>query len=233
MPEDLTLDRLKNAVTGNAAALRCRRRLRPAGGDGDKVFPPTFAGAVYAVEQRRVPGRDQPVTCVLLDSVQSQANRMEEALQDAVDAGRISIPLIAVDFSASDPTGDVEQDRQAGRLIDAVGAVTSLQAPHRLADAILRDSEHEGMAFRDSEVGLPLKTAVQRDPPACPVPDGAGLRHAGLDRPQGRPRIRVRARGPTPASYQPSRSAGRVAHQAGRAGQLGRRVAAHWRWRPR
>ncbi len=85
----LTLDRLKDAVEGSAAAFRCRRRLQPAGGEGDKVFPPTFAGAVYAIEQRRVPGRDAPVICVLLDSVQSQANRMELALQDAIDGGRI------------------------------------------------------------------------------------------------------------------------------------------------
>jgi CRISPR-associated protein Csb1 len=68
----LSLTVLKDAVSG-AAAFRCRRRLQPAGGEGDKVFPPTFAGAVYAVEQRRVPGREQTVTCVLLDSVQSQA----------------------------------------------------------------------------------------------------------------------------------------------------------------
>jgi CRISPR-associated protein Csb1 len=159
MADELTLDDLRAAVSGNAAAFRCRRRLQPGGGEGDKVFPPTFAGAVYGVEQRRVPGRDEPATCVLLDSVQSQANRMEEALQDAMDAGRIAIPLVAVDFSGSDPTGDAEQDREAGRLIDAVGRVTSIQAPHRLADAILRDSEHEGVAFRASEVGRPLNTA--------------------------------------------------------------------------
>ncbi len=90
----LTFDELKEAVGGTAAAFRCRRRLQPAGGEGDKVFPPTFAGAVYAVEQRRVPGRDAPVTCVLLDSVQSQANRMESALQEAVEAGKIQLPLV-------------------------------------------------------------------------------------------------------------------------------------------
>ena len=73
------------------AALRCRTKLQPAGGEGDKVFPPTYAGAVYAVEERRVPGRDEAVRCVLMDSVQSQANRFEEALQDAVDEGRIEI----------------------------------------------------------------------------------------------------------------------------------------------
>ena len=69
MNTKLDLETLHSAVAGSAAAFRCRRRLQPAGGEGDKVFPPTFAGAVYAVEQRRIPSRDQAVTCVLLDSV--------------------------------------------------------------------------------------------------------------------------------------------------------------------
>ncbi|MGH8644132.1 MAG: type I-G CRISPR-associated RAMP protein Csb1/Cas7g [Gammaproteobacteria bacterium] len=158
MTEPLTLNLLKNAVSGNAAAFRCRRRLQPAGGEGDKVFPPTFAGAVYAIEQRRVPGRDAPVSCVLLDSVQSQANRMELALQEAVDAGKLRLPLVEVDFSKHSPTEDVEADKKAGRLIDAVGRITSLQVPHRLADAILRDSELDGVPFRQSETGKALNT---------------------------------------------------------------------------
>lgn len=156
MAEELTVDRLRRAVAGNAAAFRCRRRLQPAGGAGDKVFPPTFAGAVYAVEKRRVPGRDDPVQCVLLDSVQSQANRMELALQDAVDVGTIRMPLVVVDFSDHDPTGDFEQDKETGRLLEAVGRITSLQVPHRVADAILRDSELAGTPFRKSEKGKAL-----------------------------------------------------------------------------
>src|SRR5437588_13073936 len=103
----LNFTALKDAVSGSAAAFRCRRRLQPAGGEGDKVFPPTFAGAVYAVEQRRVSGRSDPATCVLLDSVQSQANRMELALQEALDAGDIKIPVLEVDFTEHGPTGDV------------------------------------------------------------------------------------------------------------------------------
>src|SRR5437763_14830416 len=94
----LNFTALKDAVSGSAAAYRCRRRLQPAGGEGDKVFPPTFAGAIYAMEQRRVPGRLEPATCVLLDSVQSQANRMELALQEALDEGKLSIPVLEVDF---------------------------------------------------------------------------------------------------------------------------------------
>jgi CRISPR-associated protein Csb1 len=122
------------------------------------VFPPTFAGAVYAVEKRRIPGRAEPVPCVLLDSVQSQANRMELALQEAVDAGRIRLPLVVVDFSEFDPTGDIEADEAAGRLIEKVGRITSLQVPHRLADAIFRDSELDGVRFRRSERGKALNT---------------------------------------------------------------------------
>ncbi len=150
MPDSLSYDRLREAVAGRAAAFRCRAALQPAAGEGTKVFPPTYAGSVYAVEQRRVPGRDDPVDCVLLDSVQSQANRMEEALQEAVDAGRISLPVIEVDFEPFFPGEDRSDDM---RLVDPVGKVTSLQAPHRIADAILRDSLLDGVPFRQSEIG--------------------------------------------------------------------------------
>ncbi len=163
-PEPLTLELLQQAVT-NAAAVRCRRRLQPAGGPGDKVFPPTYAGAVYAVEQRRLPGRPEPVTCVLLDSVQSQANRMELALQEAVDAGLIKLPLVVVDFTPWSSDGEKPENE---RLRDAVGKITSLQVPHRLADAILRDSQMEEddqqgnkkqVPFRESAIGKRLNEA--------------------------------------------------------------------------
>jgi len=150
MPEAklLTLRVLQDAVRGTAVAFRCVSELQPAGGQGDKVFPPTYAGAVYAKEQRRVPGREQPVECVLLDSVQAQANRMEEALQAAVDEGRLTIPVIEVDFSGADKSG----------LLTAIRKVTSLQAPHRIADAILRDSLLGGKPFRQTDEGKDLDT---------------------------------------------------------------------------
>lgn len=140
MTQPLTLKKLQDAVGGSAATFRTRTTLQPAGGEGDKVFPPTYAGGVYAVEKRRLPGRDEPVDCVLLDSVQSQANRMEEALQQAIDARRLTISVIVVDFSGND-------------LLSEVGRVTSLQAPHRIADAILRDSLLNGEPFRRSDEG--------------------------------------------------------------------------------
>lgn len=156
----LDFDTLKKAVSGSAAAFRCRAKLQPAGGEGDKVFPPTYAGAVYAKEERRVPngeGTFDTIPCVLLDSVQSQANRLEESLQRALDTGLISVagctlPIIEVDFSGED-------------LLDQVGRISSLEAPHRAADAILRDSiideegEEKGKAFRKSKLGEKLDHA--------------------------------------------------------------------------
>ncbi|HZL35128.1 MAG TPA: type I-U CRISPR-associated RAMP protein Csb1/Cas7u [Tepidisphaeraceae bacterium] len=142
----LAYSNVRDAVISNAAAFRCCRTLQPAGGAGTKVFPPTYAGSVYALEHRRLPKRELPIPCVLLDSVQSQANRMEEALQDALDQKRISIPIMEVDFTGAN-------------LIDPIGKITSLQVPHRIADAILRDSELDGMKFRESDRGKEVDSA--------------------------------------------------------------------------
>jgi len=145
----LTVDLIRDAVAGNAAAFRTRNRLQPAEGEGSKVFPPTYAEGTYALENRRVKQPDGSIAtipCVLIDSVQSQANRHEEALQNAIDAGQISLPLVVVDFSGE-------------QLPDAVGTVTSLTAPHRIADAILRDSEINGVRFRQTDIGRSLDAA--------------------------------------------------------------------------
>jgi CRISPR-associated protein Csb1 len=152
---------LFEALNGNAAALRCRSILQPAAGEGTKVYPPTYAGAVYAHEFRQIDGRKVP--CVLLDSVPAQANRMEEALQRAIDERRLSdcpIPVLAVDFTNQG-------------LLDEIIRVSSLEAPHRIADAILRDSLHEGQPFRKSPLGAKLDHAsVQNATPLyelCPT----------------------------------------------------------------
>lgn len=141
MANQLTLKVLQEVIRSGIAA-RSRVTLQPAGGEGTKVFPPTYAGAIYATEKRRVPEYEHPVECVLLDSVQSQANRMEEALQQAIDSGRfresgVRLPLAEVDFTPFFPGNDKSEEL---RLLEPVGKVTSLQAPHRIVDAILRDS---------------------------------------------------------------------------------------------
>jgi CRISPR-associated protein Csb1 len=143
----ITLEKLQSAVA-NAAAIRRVRRLQPAGGRGDKIFPPTYPGEGrggntaprHVFERRRINGEN--VLCVLIDSVQSQANRLEEALKVARNSGALGFPLIAVDFSNTE--------------VADIGRITTLDAPHRIFDAIIRDSELEGVRFRDAEAGRSL-----------------------------------------------------------------------------
>jgi CRISPR-associated protein Csb1 len=166
----LSFDTLHNAVA-KGTALRAILRLQPAGGKGAKVFPSTygpsqdgkdkdrFGETKYATEQRRLDGRT--VDCVLLDSVASQANRFEIALRDAWGEGTLSFPLVRVDFSGAD-------------LVDPIGEVTTLDAPHRIYDAILRDSvDATGILFRHTEAGAQITAASSRDATAlyryCPT----------------------------------------------------------------
>lgn len=160
----LTHDQLRQLVAGDTVAIRGGATLEPAGGPGDKIFPPTHAlddknkrpGAKYAFETRRINGQD--VNCVLIDSVQSQANRMEEALQALWADREIAVPVVSVDFSLVAPE---------------VGRVTSLTAPHRIADALLRDSLLNGQLFRLSDIGKSFTDASTRDATAlfkvCPT----------------------------------------------------------------
>lgn len=152
----LTLAALRTALEGRAAAFRCITGYQPAGGRGAKVFPPTYEGGKYATEQRVHPNRHDPAggepkqsACVLLDSVQSQANRMESALLEAQRAGRIELPLLITRF-----------DHDA---LPKPFSVNSLEAPHRVADALFRDSTLDGVMFRESETGRILNTADVRN----------------------------------------------------------------------
>ncbi|WP_161965716.1 type I-G CRISPR-associated RAMP protein Csb1/Cas7g [Steroidobacter cummioxidans] len=128
-------------------AIRLRQRLLPEGGAGDKIFPPTFAGGTYCWEQRRIDGKSVP--CVLLDSVSSQANRLEEALVELAATGLIELPRLVSRFD--------------GELED-IGEICTLAAPHRVFDAIFRDSNtSNGKPFSKSELYKQLATANVRN----------------------------------------------------------------------
>ena len=88
---NLDLQILRNAVGSRAAAFRCITDYQPAGGPGDKVFPPTYQGGTYATEDRVNPDTGEICKCVLLDSVQSQANRMELALLEEHRSGTVGL----------------------------------------------------------------------------------------------------------------------------------------------
>jgi len=162
---ELNYELLRQAVEGDGIALRSVMKLEPIGGPGSKVFPPTFGDTMevppptegdsalvgkrtkYALEWRRIDGRSR--LCVLLDSAASQANRMEEALRDAWEAGDLPFPLVRVDFTAErheDPALDLA-------TLGGNGYLSVLDVPHRLSDALLRDSLLDGVPFRASAPG--------------------------------------------------------------------------------
>lgn len=148
--QPLTFERLREAVA-EGAAVRFSAQLQPAGGQGDKVFPPTYAGGQYALESR-VDEHGVVKEVVLLDSVQSQANRMEQALLAAYRAvpRRITLPMISVSFL------NIEQLKE-------LGEITVFDAPHRLADAILRDSMLNGALFPATPEGQVLRRSTPKN----------------------------------------------------------------------
>jgi CRISPR-associated protein Csb1 len=131
-------DSLLHSLQSGAVAIRATTELQPTGGKGDKVLPPTYEGGSYAKEKRHWDGKQ--MECVLLDSPQSQANRLEELLLAAHRAGKLDLPVFEVNIPGHEP-------------------VTSLTAPHRIHDAILRDSLLNGQLFRQSEIGKRIGAA--------------------------------------------------------------------------
>ena len=155
----ISYDDLRSGVAGSAVGARARTVLEPLGGPNDKIFPPTYGPAEgelpknmetkYAVETRVSLASDAGVKSVVLDSVASQANRFELALLEAVRRGDLVMPLTSVDFS---PNPDLGLDR-----------LSDLEAPHRIFDALLRDSYDGALLFRFGGPGRAITEATSRN----------------------------------------------------------------------
>jgi len=137
------------ALQDERAVLRVRATYQPAGGEGARIFPPTYpversSSSPYVLEERYVQGAVRKD--VLLDSVPSQANRAEEALLRARREGRIELPLLEIHHEGA----------ASVRLV-------SLQLPHRYADAYLMDSEIDGVRFDKTDLGMAFQAASADD----------------------------------------------------------------------
>jgi CRISPR-associated protein Csb1 len=116
-------------------------------------MPPTFPlensdrdpNNKYLLTQRLLNGQRTDV--VVIDQEQSQANRIEEALRDARDAGRVALPMF--EMRTGTDTGEIR--------------LTSFDFPHRYADAYLRDSLVDGQPFDQSPVGQRLRAVSTAD----------------------------------------------------------------------
>lgn len=105
------------------AALHFKQHLLPVEGPGGVFFPPTFAGGNYNIDTL-----EDGTKVALVDSVGSQANRMEPLFLE--EHLRHLVPQIEVTY------GDPQKDTE--------GTVSLLQAGHRLGDALVRCTElHE------------------------------------------------------------------------------------------
>ncbi|MHB1785373.1 MAG: type I-G CRISPR-associated RAMP protein Csb1/Cas7g [Acidimicrobiales bacterium] len=140
-------DRLVEGLTGHSvdAGIRSSSWCQPSGGVGTRVMPPTYPGGYVSEDRVLENGEVKPV--IQLDSYQSQANRIEEALLEARDDGRIELPLFEMRINV---------DPWNLRL-------TSLDFPHRYADAYLRDSMIDGVRFDKTAVGGALRVAQPTD----------------------------------------------------------------------
>lgn len=149
MTTSLNYETLRDAVAGTGIGIRARTRFEPLGGPGDKVQPPTYgvsdrADTKYAIETRTIGG--ETTNTVVLDSVASQANRLELALLEAARDGDTEVPLVSVDFSDVHDLADLDK-------------ISSLEASHRVFDALLRDSLLGDRLFRLSDVGVAITEA--------------------------------------------------------------------------
>lgn len=131
----LTYETLLECVRpGGPSAMTLHTELAPAGGPETSIAPARFAlrnerGGTYAYETRYVDGEARRV--VIVDSKQSQLNRAEacldQALADGVPALR-GLPHITVTY---------ERDGVAE-------ALTDLRLPHRAYDGHIRAGTHDG-----------------------------------------------------------------------------------------
>ncbi|MEU4539620.1 type I-U CRISPR-associated RAMP protein Csb1/Cas7u [Streptosporangium sp. NPDC023825] len=134
-------------------ALVVQARYQPVGGEGNVVMPPTFPvdknekdlTKKYVIADRLVDG--ERVGTVTIDQEQSQSNRLEEALRDARDGGRLTLPMFELRTKTS--RGEIR--------------LTSLDFPHRYADAYLRDSTIGGVRFDQSAIGERLRAVSVTD----------------------------------------------------------------------
>ncbi len=110
-------------------ALTMRQKLLPAEGEAAVVFPPTYAGGGYNIDEQ-----SDGTKVALIDSVGSQANRMEPIFKAAPDGEPESryaalVPQVTITYG---------NDK----------SVSILEVGHRLGDALVRSSELAEKAHR-------------------------------------------------------------------------------------
>ena len=121
--------------------IRIDTDLVPLGGPGGPVKPAVYEGGTYQQDRRWAALDDaEPTPVLVIDNVPSQANRLEAALRRHQES--LSIPELVLDLSAL-----------AHLPAHLPRRLSSLEFPHRNADAYLRDAQLDGQDFLKTELG--------------------------------------------------------------------------------
>ena len=171
------------AEPGGPQALTATTKLKPAGGFDRLVAPARYAfgkdssknGSTYVFERRFLLGEDdegnQAVTTVLLDSRESNANRLEDAVRMAIESGKgvfTKMPAIEVVYGEN---GNVENFHD-------------YDLPHRAFDAHIRYAEFDPEDLKAYKKSTQGNAAKRRRP----------LRHQSHHRLAGRMGLHRRLR---------------------------------------
>ena len=121
--------------------IRIDSDLEPLSGPGGVVKPAVYEGGTYQQDRRWAsPDDAEPTPVIVIDNVPSQANRLEEALR----RNRVSAPI---------PEFVLDLSELAHLPAHLPRSLSSLEFPHRNADAYLRDAELDGQDFLRTELG--------------------------------------------------------------------------------
>ena len=121
--------------------IRIDTELEPVAGPGGPVKPAIYEGGRYQHDRRWAkPSDDEPTPVIVIDNVPSQANRLEDAIRRHRDTALA--PELVLDLSAENHL-PAHLPRQ----------ISSLQFPHRNADAYLRDAMLDDQDFLRTDMG--------------------------------------------------------------------------------
>ncbi|WP_295443548.1 type I-U CRISPR-associated RAMP protein Csb1/Cas7u [uncultured Thiodictyon sp.] len=134
----MSIDILRAAVSNAASAIAVTAELAPV--SGNRIMPPTYATDGPFKHNATKPGPDGISNWCSVDAPGSCANRAEQAL---VGLG-LDLDPLRVDFGND-------------------GFLSTMQLPHRVFDAVLRDSQLAGVPFRSTDIGQAVIAARPGD----------------------------------------------------------------------
>ena len=153
MPMTIDAERLLSACADDALddGILIDADLQPLAGPGGPVKPAVYEGGNYQLDRRWAsPGDAEATPVIVIDNVPSQANRLEHALWR--DRESLTIPEFVLDLS------------DLGELpAHLPRSLSSLEFPHRNADAYLRDARLGDLGFVRTDIGRAIFGATAQE----------------------------------------------------------------------